>query len=452
MLEVARETGMTAARPPARRGRRTPPPLLPGTGDETGPGAGEAACWSPPRRRRGRPPRRPARRRNPARRRRPVPRAHRRDRRLPKVAAHTHAKQLASSRDIALASGSRARDAVLGGLPLFHVNALLVTGVAPRVRRRARRVAGPLGYRGRTCTPGSGGSSRTPDHGDVRHAHRLRCVDQVPIDADIGWLALPSSAPRRCRRPYARGSRRHTGVRLLEGYGLTEATCASAFTPFGGERNGSVGRSSEPAGRGGARSRDDRLLDRLRAGRGRAASDRRPHRVRRLVTDPALAAPGHARGDGPRRLARHGDLGSVNADGYVYLTGRAKDLIIRGGHNIDPDGDRGGAAAAPSVVAAAAVGRPDRHCGKVPVAYVVPEDPDASTRPSSSPGRRARSRSEPTGRSGFAPSPPSRRRRRASTSSPRSSPTPPSRPSARPRRSPARTRPRDHRRPPGRPA
>ena len=33
---------------------------------------------------------------------------------------------------------------------------------------------------------------------------------------------------------------------------------------------------------------------------------------------------------------RSGDLGRIGADGEVYVTGRAKDVIIRGGHNIDP--------------------------------------------------------------------------------------------------------------------
>src|SRR4030095_10630614 len=63
-------------------------------------------------------------------------------------------------------------------------------------------------------------------------------------------------------------------------------------------------------------------------------------------------------------------------DGYVYLTGRAKDLIIRGGHNIDPRVVEDGLLRHPAVRAAAVVGRPDGHAGEVPVAYVVPSEPE----------------------------------------------------------------------------
>jgi fatty-acyl-CoA synthase len=53
------------------------------------------------------------------------------------------------------------------------------------------------------------------------------------------------------------------------------------------------------------------------------------------------------------------------------LTGRAKDLIIRGGHNIDPAMVEDALLAHPEVTGAAAVGWPDVHAGEVPVAYVT---------------------------------------------------------------------------------
>ena len=65
-----------------------------------------------------------------------------------------------------------------------------------------------------------------------------------------------------------------------------------------------------------------------------------------------------------------GDLARVD-DGFVHLVGRAKDLIIRGGHNIDPAVIENALLAHPAVTAAQAVGRPDVHAGEVPVAFVT---------------------------------------------------------------------------------
>jgi fatty-acyl-CoA synthase len=66
-----------------------------------------------------------------------------------------------------------------------------------------------------------------------------------------------------------------------------------------------------------------------------------------------------------------GDLAWVDPEGFVHLTGRAKDLIIRGGHNIDPATIEDALLSHPDVTGAAAVGRPDAHAGEVPVAYVT---------------------------------------------------------------------------------
>ncbi|MFD3587370.1 hypothetical protein [Streptomyces sp. NPDC058683] len=69
-----------------------------------------------------------------------------------------------------------------------------------------------------------------------------------------------------------------------------------------------------------------------------------------------------------------GDLGRRDEDGFLYLTGRAKDLIIRGGHNIDPRLVEDALLSHPAVTGAQAVGQPDRRAGEVPVAYVTLSD------------------------------------------------------------------------------
>ncbi len=66
-----------------------------------------------------------------------------------------------------------------------------------------------------------------------------------------------------------------------------------------------------------------------------------------------------------------GDLGYLDADGYLHLTGRAKELIIRGGHNIDPAMIEDALLQHPAVAMVAAVSQPDVHAGELPVAYVT---------------------------------------------------------------------------------
>jgi fatty-acyl-CoA synthase len=65
-----------------------------------------------------------------------------------------------------------------------------------------------------------------------------------------------------------------------------------------------------------------------------------------------------------------GDLGRIDPDGNLFVTGRSKDIIIRGGHNIDPGVIEDALLLSPEVLLAAAVGKPDAHAGELPVAYV----------------------------------------------------------------------------------
>jgi fatty-acyl-CoA synthase len=76
-------------------------------------------------------------------------------------------------------------------------------------------------------------------------------------------------------------------------------------------------------------------------------------------------------GDGLGPYYNTGDLGRQDAQGGFYITGRQKELIIRGGHNIDPKLIEEALAAHPAVALAAAIGRPDAHAGELPVAYVT---------------------------------------------------------------------------------
>jgi fatty-acyl-CoA synthase len=66
-----------------------------------------------------------------------------------------------------------------------------------------------------------------------------------------------------------------------------------------------------------------------------------------------------------------GDLGHIDAQGYVHVTGRAKDVIIRGSHNIDPGLVEDAFLAHAAVAMCAVVGEPDAHAGEVPAAFVT---------------------------------------------------------------------------------
>jgi fatty-acyl-CoA synthase len=294
----------------------------------------------------------------------------------PKVAAHTHANQLACGRGISLCSGLAAGEGMLGGLPLFHVNALIVTGIAPMVSGARVVWPGPAGYRDRALYARFW---KIVEHYQIAAMSAVPTVygtlAQVPVDADISSLRVPivgaAPLPSSVREDFAA----HTGLHLLEGYGLTEATCASTWTRPGEERPGSVGRVLP-----------GQQIKAVRIGDGPWA-DCAPGEIGVLViggpavfagyvTDPGLGGPRVSReGVVHDGWLDTGDLGMVDAGGFVYLTGRAKDLIIRGGHNIDPQVIEDGLLRHPAVRAAVAVGRPDRHSGEVPVAYVVPADP-----------------------------------------------------------------------------
>ena len=295
----------------------------------------------------------------------------------PKVAAHTHASQLACGQGIALCSGLAPGEGVLAGLPLFHVNALIVTGIAPMFGGARVVWPGPAGYRDQALY------SRfwqVIEHYQIAAMSAVPTVyatlAKIPVDADISTLRLPivgaSPLPASVREDFAA----HTGRRLLEGYGLTEATCATTWTRPEEERPGSVGRVLP-----------GQQIKAVTIGADGSWTDCGPGETGVLViggpavfagyvTDPALGGPRVSR-DGIVRYGwlDTGDLGQVDDGGFVYLTGRAKDLIIRGGHNIDPRVIEDALLAHPAVRAAAAVGRPDRHSGEVPVAYVVPAGP-----------------------------------------------------------------------------
>lgn len=76
-----------------------------------------------------------------------------------------------------------------------------------------------------------------------------------------------------------------------------------------------------------------------------------------------------------------GDVGTLDADGYLTLVDRIKDMIIRGGENLYPKEIENALATHPAVLECAVVGAPDPVYGEVPVAFVVayPDKPVTET-------------------------------------------------------------------------
>ncbi|RMH46950.1 MAG: acyl-CoA synthetase [Alphaproteobacteria bacterium] len=190
---------------------------------------------------------------------------------------------------------------------------------------------------------------------------------QRKVDADVGSLkyALCGSAPM--PPELFRKFESACGVRILEGYGLTEATCLVSCNPPQGERRiGSVGLpfpyTDVSIRHFDAEGRQTRLCGTDEIGE---------ICVRSIGVFPGYLDP--ARNGAvfaPDGALRTGDLGRIDADGYLWITGRAKDLIIRGGHNIDPAVIEEALMAHPAVAFVGAVGQPDAYAGELPCAYV----------------------------------------------------------------------------------
>jgi len=293
----------------------------------------------------------------------------------PKIAMRTHGNEVANAWSIGqfLGDGIAPGKTIFCGLPLFHVNGVLVTGLLPFSRGAHVVLGTSSGYRG------EGVIQRFWEL--VEH-HRINFFSGVPTvyaallqqptrGRDLSSLeyGLCGAAPMPVE--LMRAFQEMTGLKILEGYGLTEGTCVSTCNPPRGERRrGSIGlrvplQDMKPVvlDEAGAYLRDCAVGEvgvLVVSGPNVFAGYHDPAQNKGLWLD---------LGDG-RRWLNTGDLGRQDADGYFYLTGRKKELIIRGGHNIDPASIEEPLHRHPAVQLAAAVGRPDPHAGELPVVYV----------------------------------------------------------------------------------
>jgi long-chain acyl-CoA synthetase len=155
--------------------------------------------------------------------------------------------------------------------------------------------------------------------------------------------------------------RRVPGVEIREGYGLTESSAVISTNPPGAARFGSVGRPI-PGCEVKVVDDDDNELPTGEIGEICARS---PGIMLGYWKSPELT------GEVLRGGWLHtGDMGHLDADGYVWIVDRKKDLIIRGGFNVYPRDVEDVLLEHPEVTAAAVVGRPDAKLGEEVVAFV----------------------------------------------------------------------------------
>ncbi|MGW4529643.1 acyl-CoA synthetase [Nocardia sp. NPDC004340] len=291
----------------------------------------------------------------------------------PKVAPQTHANQVYVAWALAQHALFAGESVMLAGLPLFHVNAVHITALAPFYSGRSTVSLGPLGYRDRAAMAdfwriveryGITGFSAVP----TVYAGLPAVPDGVDISSLRAGIVGAAPLPSRVRADFESA----TGIPMLEGYGLTEGTCVSVLAPVTGNRPDAVGLRL-PYQRIKAVHVDDDGLP---------GADCAPGEPGVLAIQGPNVFPGYLRA-GPAGAEPDpagivvdgwlitGDLGRVDAAGFVTLTGRARDVIIRGGHNIDPRLVEESLLEHPDIVAAAVVPRPDAYAGEVPAAYVV---------------------------------------------------------------------------------
>ncbi|MGV0906706.1 acyl-CoA synthetase [Mycobacterium novum] len=293
---------------------------------------------------------------------------------VPKLAAHLHRNEIANAWMLALNEAVPDDAVFFAALPLFHVNALIVTLLAPMLRGQHGVWAGPLGYR----EPGIYDALwRIVERFRITVLSAVPAVyaelSRVPVDADISTLRFgvvgASPLPAAVRDAF----QNRTGVPLCEGYGLTEATCATTMNFVDDSRPGGVGQHL-PYQKVKVVAIDENTGE---------WRDLPAHSLGTLAISGPTVFPGYVvdHVDGHPVLdplgtvvdgwLDTGDLARVDEYGYVQLRGRAKDVIIRGGHNIDPSMIEDALLLHPAVTGAAAVGRPHAISGEVPVAFVT---------------------------------------------------------------------------------
>jgi fatty-acyl-CoA synthase len=287
----------------------------------------------------------------------------------PKLVRHTHRNQVYQAWVLSIVLRWRPRSTILFGLPLYHVGGALTQGLATFAAASAVVVLSPSGWRNPAAVRNLWKlveRYRPETLGGVPTI--LTAALNVPVaGADISSLKRASGGGSAIPVAVGKGLEKLLGVPVLEVYGMTETSSVHTISydrrPI---RLGSVGHAVP--------------YSKVRVvkidANGRVAGDCATNEIGIV----AMSGPGvfsgylsesHNRGAFVEPgWVNSGDLGRLDEDGYLWITGRAKDLIIRGGHNIDPLPVEEILYQHPDVALAALVGQPDAYAGELPLAYI----------------------------------------------------------------------------------
>ncbi|MFD2470933.1 class I adenylate-forming enzyme family protein [Amycolatopsis silviterrae] len=276
----------------------------------------------------------------------------------PKGVVLDHANVRAMTEMIADALELGPADHSLLILPLFHVNGIVVGVLAPLLAGGRSTITARF---------------RADDFFGVVERVRPTYFSAVPaiyarlaglpetVRPDTSSLRLVVCGAAPMPAELIERVEKRFGVVVVEGYGLSEGSCASTLNPLAGPRKpGTVGRPLP--------GQEVALMDpqgRLTDGPGEVVV-RGPNVMRGYLNRPEDTAATIVGG-----WLHTGDVGRFDEDGYLVLVDRIKDMIIRGGENLYPKEIENALHAHPAVLEAAVVGAPHPVLGELPVATVT---------------------------------------------------------------------------------
>jgi fatty-acyl-CoA synthase len=287
----------------------------------------------------------------------------------PKLAIHTLQNQAFVARSAALMYQLRAQDVLVNGFPLFHVAGAFVYGLSVYAAGGSILIPTRLGMRNQKFVRSVW--KQVEQYGVTVIGGVptvMSALLSVAVDAEISSLRVMLTGGSPLPTELAEAFERSVGKPVRNILGMTECAGVVTIEPFGGSRS---------AGSTGIRL----PFTDVRAFRQSTAFD--PSSPCEAGETGVIALRGPNVGPGYSDQSRNkgtfeadgwlvsGDLGHVDDSGRVYVTGRAKDVIIRGAHNIDPTLIEDALLRHSAVAVAAAVGQPDPYAGELPVAFVV---------------------------------------------------------------------------------